>query len=312
MALNIKGDNISGASILGRRCLDLFLDCLQRGRERSKEDLFEQLVVVGRDLIKAQPSMASVFNRINFALSVAKDASVQTVSVEEAKNLIIREIRRYQNENEKALERIAEFGSQIISGRDTVMTYSASSLVEAILICTKRSGKRFTVIVPESRPMFEGTRMALRLCQQEVKCSLIVDAAISKFIDRANVVLVGADRVTEDTLVNKVGTRGVVLLAKAASVPIYAAFETDKFLPRRYLPVVDRQQDPAQICETTDQYLTVQNIYFEETPLDYFFGFVTEKGIVSPEELGTTLGEPSVIQELTGFSSVELTGGSQC
>jgi len=154
--------------------------------------------------------------------------------------------------------------------------------------------------------------MALRLCQQEVKCSLIVDAAISKFIDRANVLLVGADRVTEDTLVNKVGTRGVALLAKAASVPIYAAFETDKFLPRRYLPVVDRQQDPAQICETTDQYLTVQNIYFEETPLDYFFGFVTEKGIVSPEELGTTLGEPSVIQELTGFSSVELTGGSQC
>ncbi len=312
MSLSIRDDHISGASVLGRRCLDLFLDCLQRGREGSKEELFEELVTVGRDLIKAQPSMASVFNRVNFVLGVAKETFAQTASVDGARKLIIRQIHRYQNESEKALEKIAELGSEIISPGAVVMTYSASSLVETILMHTRESSKTFTVIVPESRPMFEGTRMALRLCQQRVNCTLIVDAAISKFIERANAVLVGADRVTEDTLLNKVGTRGVALIARAASVPVYAAFETDKFLPRCYLPVVDRQEDPAQICQRTDQYLTVQNIYFEEVPLDYFSGFITEKGRVSREKLETTFGKLSVVQELTGFSSEELTGGSDC
>jgi translation initiation factor 2B subunit (eIF-2B alpha/beta/delta family) len=292
--------------------LDLLLDYLQEQRKGSKEELFETLVTISEDLIKAQPSMASVFNRVNFVLRAAKEIFAQIASVEEAKTLIIREIHCYQNDTKKALERIAELGSEIIPHRGAIITYSASSLVEAILTHTKQPEKTFTVIVPESRPMCEGTQMALRLSKQKVKCILIADAAISKFIGRADVGLVGADRVTEETLVNKVGTRGIALVARAASVPVYAAFETDKFLPRCHLPVVDRQEDPAQVCQTTNQYLTVQNIYFEETPLNCFSGLITEKGILKPEKLKPRLGKLSVVQELTGFSAQELKGESDC
>ena len=51
------------------------------------------------------------------------------------------------------------------------------------------------------------------------------------FVHQADLVMVGADAVTDQGVVNKAGTRLLALAAHAAGVPVYAAADSGKLSP---------------------------------------------------------------------------------
>jgi translation initiation factor 2B subunit (eIF-2B alpha/beta/delta family) len=73
--------------------------------------------------------------------------------------------------------------------------------------------------------------MARRLAAAGINVTLITDAQAGVFVEQADVVLLGADAVTPDGVVNKVGSRLLALAAKAAGVPVVAVTECLKISP---------------------------------------------------------------------------------
>jgi len=52
---------------------------------------------------------------------------------------------------------IEQHAVEKIKDGDTILTYSRSSVVEGVLLEAKRVGKEFSVVVVDSRPLYEGT-----------------------------------------------------------------------------------------------------------------------------------------------------------
>ena len=121
------------------------------------------------------------------------------------------------------------------------------------------------------------------------------DAAASLFIESVDLILVGADRITPEHLVNKVGTKMIALAARELGVPIYAVCETTKFVAADYLAEVIRDQpDPREVWPEAPEGVAVQNRYFEPIPLVFFSGFVAERGALSASEASACAREADV------------------
>jgi hypothetical protein len=68
-------------------------------------------------------------------------------------------------------------------------------------------GLRLKAIVCESRPLNEGVSLAAEWAAAGVDCTVITDAQAAAFVDQADLCLVGADAITEQSVVNKVPAR---------------------------------------------------------------------------------------------------------
>lgn len=76
---------------------------------------------------------------------------------EEAKELLCERIDHFIRDRiVLAAKVIEEHAISKIADGFTILTYSRSSLVEGVLKEAKRQGKRFSVIVVDSRPLHEG------------------------------------------------------------------------------------------------------------------------------------------------------------
>ena len=69
---------------------------------------------------------------------------------------------------------------------------------------TRAAGAKFKAIVCDSRPLCEGVQLANSLAEAGVEVTLITDAQAGVWVGRADLVLFGADALTEDAAVNKV------------------------------------------------------------------------------------------------------------
>lgn len=112
-----------------------------------------------------------------------------------------------------------------------VFTLSKSGTVASVLGDLHRSGRRLCVLVAESRPGAEGARLARELAESGIRCRACDDLLLLSLVPPeaasrrpagyvgSPVVLVGADAVHVDALVNKVGTRALLETARNAGVP---------------------------------------------------------------------------------------------
>lgn len=285
MIEEIRSDHLSGASEISRKCAR-YLGHLADGLTADgPEEYLSKLAEVGKELIRAQPTMAPVFNTVNAVLNGVQDSMGPGVRVEDLRQVAKEKVERFIANSDMALEKIGKYGAGLIASNRAVMTYSASRTVLSIFDRARREGKSFRVIVPESRPMCEGRNLAHELGKGGIPSILIVDGAMSAFLERVDLLLVGADRISRRWLVNKVGTRGMAILAREFKVPVYSACETSKFLPEQAMPFEVELKDPGEICEEPVENVRIENIYFEETELELLSGIVTESGILPPDSV---------------------------
>jgi translation initiation factor 2B subunit (eIF-2B alpha/beta/delta family) len=155
--------------------------------------------------------------------------------------------------------------------------------------------------------MFEGHKLASELASKGIDVTVIADATASLFIERAgliaNLILVGADKVTPEYVVNKIGTRMIALAARERGLPVYAICDTSKFIAFDYLADGTRDQRNAdEQWPDAPEGVAVVNSYFEPTALADFTGVITELGVLSAAEASTLAGkaciDPTLVDEL--------------
>lgn len=295
----IEGNNISGATTLTERGAEALALLSEDSKAQSTAEFLEELLVAGRALIKAQPSMAPLFNLVNSVLlrvDGLADLEATKQAVKEASDGFTARLRQ-------GMEEISQRAAQLIEGGATVMTHSYSSTVLRTLLRAREMGRRFRVICTESRPMLEGQALARRLGEAGIETTLIVDAALCSLMPtqrtRGHLALVGADSISISGLVNKTGTHGLALAAKTYQVPIYALCSTEKFWPSALpsLPTIETKDGSEIMTEPTEN-VEVINRYFDVTPLEYLAGIVTQRGILSTRDAEHALDEMQVHMRL--------------
>jgi translation initiation factor 2B subunit (eIF-2B alpha/beta/delta family) len=114
--------------------------------------------------------------------------------------------------------------------------------------------------------------------------------ALFERIAEVDLVVVGADAVFPQGLVNKLGTHALAQVARLHQVPFYSLCSAHKFLPAPASALLRIVEHPAD--EVWPQYpagLMIHNAYFDWTPLTLCRGIVHEAGIATPEVLGHML-----------------------
>ncbi len=266
----IRRDKRSGATALVRRGAEALA---RLGAAGSLEE-------AARALVAAQPMMAPMWNLANTLLH----------SVESGESTIAEAAGAFIERVDANTAAVIENAAGIVPDGAVVLTHSHSATVRDALIAAKISGLRFRAIATESRPMSEGVTLARELAEAGIEVTLIIDSAMLGGMERASLVLVGADSVSMRGLTNKTGTAMLADIARARNVPLYSACGSEKFLPLGCPEPKEPAKPAAEITAVSAPGLSVENYYFDRTPLDRFTGVVTEEGVLMSDEIRLRLG----------------------
>jgi methylthioribose-1-phosphate isomerase len=214
---------------------------------------------------------------------------------------MLREARAIEDEDRRMCRAIGEHGAGLIAPESGVLTHcNAGSLATAdygtalaVMFVAAEQGKKFHVMVDETRPLLQGARLtAWELRQRGIDCTLICDSMAGWVMKQGKVqlVVVGADRIAANgDTANKIGTYSVALLAQAHGIPFYVAAPSTTFdlsLPSGdSIPI--EQRDAREVTHgfgraTAPEGMPVYNPAFDVTPARLIAGIITDKGVISP------------------------------
>ncbi len=208
------------------------------------------------------------------------------------------------DEDRAMCERIGALGAPLIPAGATVGTICNAGVLATGGIGTAlapiyhlhRSGRGPKVVVPETRPLLQGSRLtAWELSRAGVSVTLIADGMIASRLRLGDVacVLVGADRIAANgDVANKIGTYGLALAAKAHKVPFYVLAPTSTIDPSvpdgAGIPI--EQRAPEEVTgfrgvRAAADGVAVWNPAFDVTPAELVTAIVTDRGVVPPGQI---------------------------
>jgi methylthioribose-1-phosphate isomerase len=223
---------------------------------------------------------------------------------EDVRAALIGEANAIWEEDRRMCDRIGEFGSSLIQPDSTVCTVcNAGALATggigtalAPVYVQHRAGGRPHVVVPETRPLLQGSRLtAWELSRAGLPVTLIADGMVASRLRVGDVraVFVGADRIAANgDVANKIGTYGLALAARAHGVPFYVAAPSstvDLETPEGSLiPIEQREAEEVagwRGSRIAPDGVQVWNPAFDVTPAQLVTAIITESGIFPPAEV---------------------------
>nr|BAK01674.1 predicted protein [Hordeum vulgare subsp. vulgare] len=193
------------------------------------------------------PGMGSAIRALKHEISVLPP----DMSDAEAKASLVEFIDTYVQERIVLAQRaIAQHAAAKIKNGDVILAFGASSAVRGILLAAHAQGKRFQVVILDSRPRNEGRELARHLVNAGVECSYALISALSFAARGATKVLLGANGLLANgALLARAGTAQVALVAARLNLPVIVACETYKFTQTIHLDSITFNElgDPSEL-----------------------------------------------------------------
>ena len=208
------------------------------------------------------------------------------------------------DEDRAMCDRIGALGAPLIPAGATVATICNAGVLAtggigsalAPIYHLHRAGRGPRVVVPETRPLLQGSRLtAWELGRAGIECTLVADGALPSRLRLGDIAcaLVGADRIAANgDVANKVGTYGLALAARAHGVPLYVLAPTstiDSAVPDgAAIPIELRGADEVtgwRGVRAAAEGVAVWNPAFDVTPAELVTAIVTDRGVVPPGQL---------------------------
>lgn len=275
----IAADHRSGATTIAAQAAAVYALAAATSRTPRPAQFLADMAEAGRFLMAAQPAMAPLARLANDVLHAA-DVS----PVEGQREAVAAVARSFTARAASAAPALATAGASLIPSGAVVVTHSASSAVEGALHRAQAERHLARVIVSESRPLMEGVAQAARLAAAGIAVTLVADALAPALVAEADVLLVGADTVAPQGIINKAGTFALALAAQAANVPLLVVAGSEKLLPAALFDTqraLTEERDPGELLATPLPGVTILNRAFDFTPLDLVTSVVTEAGALS-------------------------------
>jgi methylthioribose-1-phosphate isomerase len=227
---------------------------------------------------------------------------------EDLHRTLIAEADAIWEEDRAMCARIGVLGAGLIGGDAQVLTHcNAGALATggigtalAPVYTLHQAGHRVAVIVDETRPLLQGSRLtAWELAQAGVPATLIADGMAASRLRRGDVscVIVGADRIAVNgDVANKIGTYGLALAARAHNVPFYVAAPSSTLDPNTpdgaHIPIEERAPDEVagwRGHRTAPDNIPVWNPAFDVTPAALVTAIITDRGVFQPGDLARAM-----------------------
>ncbi|ATZ61656.2 MAG: S-methyl-5-thioribose-1-phosphate isomerase [Methanosarcinales archaeon Met12] len=267
----------------------------QTSRARSQRDLIRDIEHAAEVLRNTRPTAVNLFWGIERVLKKTKTGR----SVHQMKELALEEARKMADEDVEICKRIGEHGAKLLEDGDVIMTYCNAGRMACVdwgtAIGVIRSaigqGKRIKVIACETRPLNQGSRItAWELLQDDVQVILITDNMVGHVVKSgmADKIIVGADRIVEDAVFNKIGTYTLSIIAKEHKIPFYVAAPMSTFdFEKRAADIEIEERSPQELKYFGDEQIApleveVYNPAFDATPMENITAIITENGVFHP------------------------------
>lgn len=306
IAEEIRSMRIRGARLIARSAVEALQIVARESRAKDVESFLEELTQAARSLLQTRPTAVSLPNGIRYVMRRVIASKGQVSSVEIIRSTAIEAAEDFIQNTQTAVQRIGEIGARRIRDGDVVLTHCNSSAAISILKTAWGQGKRFEVLVTETRPRFQGHLTARELASIGIPVTLVLDDAVRFYMQDVDKVLVGADAITANgALVNKIGTSMVALAAHEAKVRVFVAAETYKFSPETMVGELVKleERDPSEIISEYELKklgpVRVRNPSFDVTPPEFIDLIITERGIIPPA------GAILILEEVFGVVTPE-------
>ncbi|KAI4204546.1 MAG: hypothetical protein LQ350_001096 [Teloschistes chrysophthalmus] len=197
---------------------------------------------------------------------------------------------------------IATSACSRIQDGDVILTFAKSSIVERTLVEAYKQGKKFRVIVVDSRPLHEGRNLALALANMGLEVQYALTHTLSHVVRDATKVFLGAHgMMSNGRLYSRVGTAMVAMMAKETDIPVIVLCESVKFTDRVALDSISFNEvaPPEELgssmtkssnegsSDTKSDPLILQalNLMYDLTPADFINMVITEYGSIPPSSV---------------------------
>jgi ribose 1,5-bisphosphate isomerase len=259
----------------------------------TPDDLRAELRAVARFLLDTRPTAVSLPNTCRYVLQRTDGATVEAV-----RSSAVESVEEFRARLQTAQDDLGQVGANRLRDGDTVMTHCHSTDALACVESAVEDGKELDAIVKETRPRKQGHITARELTEMGVEVTMVVDSAARRYVGQADHVLVGADAIAADgSVVNKIGTSGLAVVARERGTPLVVAAQTLKLDPAtltgNVVEIEMREEGEVLDAETRADIgdIAVENPAFDVTPPRYVDAIVTERGQFPPESIVMVMRE---------------------
>lgn len=242
---DIKDLKIQGATNVAKAGIKAYL--LKPGKTTKKK------------IMSLRPTEPALFNSLNFL----------------EKGWTEEEINEHFSSSQ---EKINSFVLKSIKKKKVIYTHCHSSTVTSAIINAKKKGKKFSVILTETRPLFQGRKTAKELSKEGIKVLFYPDSAMHDALEKADLVLLGADAILKSGVINKIGSEAISEIAKVHKIPVYIISDSWKFYPKK---VKIEERNFKEVWKKAPKNIKIRNPAFEKIPKEYVKKIISELGILN-------------------------------
>ena len=301
MAEAIKNMRVRGAPLLGASAAYGLALTASNSKATNRETLIEELRSSEKILKATRPTAVNLFWAIDRILEKLKDSNK---NIEEMKEIVIQEAQLIADEDVQINRAIGKQGAALINEGDVILTHCNAGALATVDYGTAlgvirtawEQGKKIKVIATETRPLLQGARLTTyELKRDGIPVKLITDNMAGFLIQKKMIdkVVVGADRVVQDAIINKIGTFSIAVIAYEYNVPFYVAAPRSTFdLSKKSEGVTIEERKSEEVTHFRSQAIAtpgieVFNPAFDITPYKYISGIIYEEGVFFKKDFET-------------------------
>ncbi|WP_343378658.1 S-methyl-5-thioribose-1-phosphate isomerase [Candidatus Bathycorpusculum sp.] len=297
MAEAIKTLRVRGAPLLGAAAAFGVALSAYYSKAQTLSELLSDLEEAGTTIKMQRPTAVNLFWATDRVLNMAR---AYKGDVEGLRAAVILEAKQIADEDAAQNYAIGKNGAVLINDGDTILTHcNAGELATVeygtalgVIRAAWGQGKKIKVLADETRPLLQGARLTTYELQRDgIPVTLITDNMAGYVMSKGliNKVIVGADRIVQDAVFNKIGTYSLAVLAHEHNIPFYVAAPKSTFdLTCKAENVTIEERKPCEVThvgcqQTAPNGVNVMNPAFDATPLKYVTGIITETGIYTKD-----------------------------
>ncbi|MDK2891626.1 MAG: methylthioribose-phosphate isomerase [Methanohalophilus sp.] len=262
---------------------------------QTMEKLLEDLKSAAKIIKSTRPTAIN----LEWGMYRVINATSEAYDLNGMRDIAISEAKRIADEDVEINKRLGKYGASQLEDGDTVLTHCNAGRLACVdwgtalgvVRSAVQEGKEIKVIACETRPLNQGGRLTTwELMQDNIPVTLIADSMSGHVMRQGMVdkVIVGADRITEDAVFNKIGTFTHAVLAHEHEIPFFVAAPISTFDFNGWEgSVTIEQRNPDELRYFRGEQITPENVpvynpAFDATPMEYIDAVITERGIFKP------------------------------
>ena len=268
---------------------------MQKSSADNAEKMMKDLKVAAQTLVATRPTAVNLAWAVTRVLRATEDS----YDLDSIRDIVISEAIAIADEDVEINKAIGKHGQKLLDDGDTVMTHCNAGRLACVdwgtalgvIRSAVEKGKEINVVACETRPLNQGGRITTwELMQDNIPVKLITDSMSGHVMKMGMIdkVIVGADRITQDVVFNKIGTYTHSVLAREHEIPFYVAAPLSTFDPHGWeetVKIEERDGDELRYIGNTQiapANVDVYNPAFDATPMEYVSAVITENGVFEP------------------------------